>query len=73
MAVDEAGQHRAAGRVDLHVGRRLGLEPGDPPVLERHVARLQRQLAAAVVAEVSEPAAGMRSTCAAPLIEIVGR
>ena len=58
MAVHEAGQHRAAARVHLHVGAGIGLEAGDPPVGEHHVGAVQRQLAGAVVAEVLQPVLG---------------
>ena len=58
MAVDEAGEHGAAGRVDLHVRAGVGLEAGDPPAGERHVAALERELRRAVVAEVGESRLG---------------
>jgi hypothetical protein len=57
VAVDEAGQDGAAGRVDLDVGRARG-EPGDPAVRDGELPGLERQRRRAVVAHVGQPVLG---------------
>jgi hypothetical protein len=54
VAVDEAGQHRAAARVDVQVRARVGFEGGDAPAGQRDVAARERQLAGTVVAQVRQ-------------------
>jgi hypothetical protein len=55
VAVDEARQQRAAGRVDLQLRGCVRLEAGDPVALEQHVAGLEAHLRRAVVAQVRQP------------------
>ncbi len=56
MAVDEARDDGAPGRVEADLRAGVGLEAGDQRAVERDVAGLQAELVRAVVAQVGQPA-----------------